>query len=83
MLFRSVSQSRYGTLSTEVARFVGDGIVDDSGFNKSYGACKLLDYLGYVAFIGTGNQKKTEITKNYLGTTYSADGQNPLIYGTT
>ena len=72
-----------GTLSTEVARFVSDGIVDDAGFNKSYGACKLLDYLGYGAFIGTGNQKKTEITKNYLGTTYSADGQNPLIYGTT
>ena len=86
MLFRSVSQSRYdslGTLSTEIARFVIDGIVDDAGFNKSYGACKLLDYLGYGAFIGTGNQQKTEITKNYLGATYSADGQNPLIYGTS
>lgn len=72
-----------GTISTEIAKFVVDGVVDDAGFNKSYGACKLLDYLGYGAFIGTGNQKKTEITKNYLGTTYSADGQNPLIYGTT
>ena len=72
-----------GTISTEIARFVGDDIVDDAGFNKSYGACKLLDYLGYGAFIGTGNQQKSEITKNYLGTTYSSDGQNPLIYGTT
>ena len=72
-----------GAISSEIARFVGDGIVDDAGFNKSYGACKLLDYLGYGAFIGTGNQKKAEITKNYLGATYSADGQNPLIYGTT
>lgn len=78
-----VPYTSLGTLSTEIARFVGDGIVDDAGFNKSYGACKLLDYLGYGAFIGAGNQKKTEITKNYLGTTYSADGQNPLIYGTS
>ena len=37
-----------GTISTEIARFVGDGIVDDAGFNRSYGACKLLDYLGYA-----------------------------------
>lgn len=71
-----------GTISTEIARYVGDGIVDDAGFNKSYGACKLLDYLGYGAFIGTLNQQKTEITKNYLGTTYSSDSMNPLIYGT-
>lgn len=72
-----------GTISSEIARFVGDGIVDDAGFNKSYGACKLLDYLGYGAFIGSANQQKVEITKNYLGTTYSVDTQNPLIYGTT
>lgn len=78
-----VPYTSLGTISTEIARFVGDGARDDAGFIKSYGACKLLDYLGYGAFIGTGNQKKTEITKNYLGTTYSADGQNPLIYGTS
>lgn len=78
-----VPYTSLGTISTEIARFVGDGALDDAGFNKSYGACKLLDYLGYGAFIGTGNQKKTEITKNYLGTAYSADSQNPLIYGTT
>lgn len=78
-----VPYTSLGTISTEIARFVGDGIVDDAGFNKSYGACKLLDYLGYGAFIGTSNQKKVEITKNYLGATYSADSQNPLIYGTS
>lgn len=78
-----VPYTSLGTISTEIARFVSDNIVDDAGFNKSYGACKLLDYLGYGAFIGTGNQQKSEITKNYLGTTYTADGQNPLIYGTT
>ena len=78
-----VPYTSLGTISSEIARFVGDSILDDAGFNKSYGACKLLDYLGYGAFIGTGNQKKAEITKNYLGTSYSADGQNPLVYGTS
>ena len=58
-------------------------VVVDAGFNMSYGACKLLDYLGYGAFIGTGNTKSAEITKNYLGTPYSADGLKPLIYGTS
>lgn len=72
-----------GTISTDIASFITNSAVDDAGFNMSYGACKLLDYLGYGAFIGTGNQKKSEITKNYLGATYSADGQNPLIYGTS
>lgn len=78
-----VPYTSLGTISTEIARFVGDGSIDDAGFNKSYGACKLLDYLGYGAFIGTANQKKAEITKYYLGATYSADSQNPLIYGTS
>lgn len=78
-----VPYTSLGTISTEIARFVGDGVLDDAGFNKSYGACKLLDYLGYGAFIGTGNQKKAEITTNYLGTTFSADSQNPLVYGTS
>lgn len=70
-----------GTLSTEIAHFVTKSILDDAGFNRSYGACKLLDYLGYGAFIGTMNAEKEDITRNYLGTTYSADSQNPLIYG--
>lgn len=78
-----VPYTSLGTISSEIAHFVGDGVVDDAGFNNSYGACKLLDYLGYGAFIGTLNQKKLEITKNYLGTTYSVDSQNPLIYGTS
>ena len=72
-----------GTISSTIQSFVSDDIVDDAGFNCSYGACKLLDYLGYGAFIGTGNQSKAVITTTYLGTTYSADSQNPLVYGTS
>lgn len=78
-----VPYTSLGTISTEIARFVSDGAVDDAGFNVSYGACKLLDYLGYGAFIGTGNQKKAQITENYLGASYSTDVQNPLVYGTS
>ena len=78
-----VPYTSLGAISAEIARFVGDSIVDDAGFNRSYGACKLLDYLGYGAFIGSSNQKKSEISKNYLGTTFSSDSQNPLIYGTS
>lgn len=78
-----VPYTSLGTISTEISRFVGDLVLDDAGFNMSYGACKLLDYLGYGAFIGAVNQKKAEITKNYLGATYSTDSQNPLIYGTS
>ena len=41
--------------------------------------------LGYGSFIGTLNDKKADITKQYLGldTATLADGQNPLIYGTS
>ena len=78
-----VPYTSLGTISTAISRFVGDSVVDDSGFNMSYGACKLLDYLGYGAFIGSGNTSKSAITTNYLGTTFSADSQNPLIYGTS
>ena len=56
-----VPYTSLGTISTEIARFVGDVVLDDAGFNMSYGACKLLDYLGYGAFIGTGNQKKQRL----------------------
>ena len=59
--------------------------VDDAGFGFAYGSCKILDMLGYGSFIGTGNSKKADITKQYLGldTASLSDAQNPLIYGTS
>ena len=35
-----------GTISRTILQFVEGAVVDDAGFNCSYGACKLLDYLG-------------------------------------
>mgnify|MGYP000441371248 FL=1 len=74
-----------GNISAEIQARVTAGTVDDAGFGFAYGSCKLLDMLGYGSFIGTSNGKKKEITMQYLGldTTSLADGQNPLIYGTS
>nr|DAQ71628.1 MAG TPA: Major capsid protein [Microviridae sp.] len=74
-----------GNISSEIRARVAANTVDDAGFGFAYGSCKLLDMLGYGSFIGTGNDKKKEITMQYLGldTTSLADGQNPLIYGTS
>lgn len=81
----SVPYAPVGNISAEIQARVTAGTVDDAGFGFAYGSCKLLDMLGYGSFIGTGNAKKKEITMQYLGldTTLLADGQNPLIYGTS
>lgn len=74
-----------GNISAEIQARVTANTVDDAGFGFAYGSCKLLDMLGYGSFIGTSNNKKEEITMQYLGLDKSslADSQNPLIYGTS
>lgn len=81
----SVPYAPVGNISSEIQARVTANTVDDAGFGFAYGSCKLLDMLGYGSFIGTGNAKKKDITMQYLGldTTSLADGQNPLIYGTS
>lgn len=81
----SVPYAPLGNISGEIRNRVAAATLDDAGFGFAYGSCKLLDMLGYGSFIGTLNDKKAEITKQYLGldTTSLADGQNPLIYGTS
>lgn len=81
----SVPYAPLGNISAEIRACVANGTVDDAGFGFAYGSCKLLDMLGYGSFIGTGNDKKAVITKQYLGldTASLADSQNPLIYGTS
>nr|DAG81487.1 MAG TPA: Major capsid protein [Microviridae sp.] len=73
-----------GNISGEIQNCVAAGTVDDAGFGFAYGSCKLLDMLGYGSFIGSGNSKKNDITKQYFGfdATSVSDDQNPLIYGT-
>ena len=81
----SVPYAPLGNISGEIRNRVAAKTLDDAGFGFAYGSCKLLDMLGYGSFVGTSNDKKAEITKQYLGldTTSLSDSQNPLIYGTS
>lgn len=53
---------------------------DDAGLPYVYGACKLLDLLGYGSMIDKANTAKAAITKKYLGLDNLGDGDNPLVY---
>lgn len=53
---------------------------DDAGLPYVYGACKLLDLLGYGSMIDESNAAKAAITKKYLGLDNVGDGDNPLVY---
>lgn len=53
---------------------------DDAGLPYVYGACKLLDLLGYGSMIDKSNASKNAITKDYLGLDNVGDGDNPLVY---
>ena len=53
---------------------------DDAGLPYVYGACKLLDLLGYGSMIDKANTGKAAITKKYLGLDNVGDGDNPLVY---
>lgn len=81
----SVPYAPLGNISGEIRNRLASNTLDDAGFGFAYGSCKLLDMLGYGSFIGVSNDKKAEITKQYLGldTASLADSQNPLIYGTS
>lgn len=53
---------------------------DDAGLPYVYGACKLLDLLGYGSMIDKTNTAKNAITKKYLGLDNLGDTDNPLVY---
>lgn len=53
---------------------------DDAGLPYVYGACKLLDLLGYGSMIAASNTGKAAITKKYLGLDNLGDKDNPLVY---
>lgn len=56
---------------------------DDAGLPYAYGACKLLDLLGYGSMISSSNTGKAAITKDYLGLDTVGDTDNPLVYDTS
>lgn len=54
---------------------------DDVGLPFVYGACKVLDLLGYGSFIDPSNTAKAAISNAYLGFSPTSDDKNPLVYG--
>ena len=53
---------------------------DDAGLPYVYGACKLLDLLGYGSMIAKDNMAKATITQKYLGLDKLGDTVNPLVF---
>ena len=67
-------------ISSALALAQSSDTLDDVGLPFSYGACKVLDLLGYGSFIASNNTSKAAISKAYLGFSPSADDKNPLVY---
>ena len=56
---------------------------DDAGLPYVYGACKLLDLLGYGSPLASDNSGKVAIAQKYLGRENVTDSDNPLVYFTS
>lgn len=54
--------------------------MDDVGLPFAYGACKVLDLLGYGSFVASSNTAKAAISTAYLGFSPTSDDKNPLVY---
>jgi hypothetical protein len=57
--------------------------LDDVGLPFVYGACKVLDLLGYGSFLDSANASKAAISKAYLGFSPATDASNPLVYSSS
>lgn len=76
----SVPNTSLQLISTALALSQTSDSFDDVGLPFSYGACKVLDLLGYGSFIASDNPSKDAISKAYLGFSPSSDDKNPLVY---
>ena len=76
----SVPNTSLHLISNALALAQASDSLDDVGLPFSYGACKILDLLGYGSFIASDNSSKATISKAYLGFSPSADDKNPLVY---
>ena len=76
----SVPNTSLQFISNALALAQASDSLDDVGLPFSYGACKVLDLLGYGSFIASDNSTKDSISKAYLGFSPSSDDKNPLVY---
>lgn len=76
----SVPNTSLQLISNALTLAQGSDSFDDVGLPFTYGACKVLDLLGYGSFIDPKNTSKSAISKAYLGFSPTADDKNPLVY---
>lgn len=76
----SVPNTSLKLISDSLALAQGSDTFDDVGLPFTYGACKVLDMLGYGSFLDSTNTSKAAISSAYLGFSPSTDANNPLIY---
>lgn len=76
----SVPNTTLQLISSALALAQTSDSLDDVGLPFSYGACKVLDLLGYGSFVAPDNTAKAAISKAYLGFSPTVDDKNPLVY---
>lgn len=76
----SVPNTSLQSISGALSLAQSTGLLDDVGLPYVYGACKVLDLLGYGSFIASDSPSKAAISKAYLGFSPTSDDKNPLVY---
>ena len=76
----SVPNTSLQLISDALALAQSSDTLDDVGLPFTYGACKILDLLGYGSFIASNNTSKTAISNAYLSFSPASDDKNPLVY---
>jgi hypothetical protein len=76
----SVPNASLQAISASMTLAQAADTLDDVGLPFAYGACKVLDMLGYGSFIASDNTSKNAISTAYLGFSPSSDANNPLVY---
>lgn len=79
----SVPNTTLLSLSTILQTLNSNDDDDDAGLPYVYGASKILDMLGYGAFLSPLNSAAAAITKAYLGIDSLDNSYNPLVYSTS
>lgn len=82
-MLASVPNTTLNLLSLCLQTINGKDVFDDAGLPYAYGACKVLDMLGYGSFLASSNTAKAAITSAYLGKSNVADADNPLVFSTS
>nr|QJB21377.1 MAG: major capsid protein [Microvirus sp.] len=76
----SVPNTSLKFISAALAGAQTADLLDDVGLPFCYGACKVLDLLGYGSFVSSDNASKAAISNAYLSFDPVTDDKNPLVF---